>query len=82
MALQSDEIVERLDLVQFRGMNQAHEQIADSRPVQGPIEQRVLPMQDRLLEDSLANIMPTAGLCRAGGLRRACSKVRWVADTA
>ena len=64
MALQGDEVVERLDLVQFRGMNQAHEQIADPRTVQGPIEQRVLPMQDRLLEDSLTNVMPTAGLCR------------------
>ncbi|WP_300322170.1 hypothetical protein [Accumulibacter sp.] len=52
MALQGGEVVERLDLVQFRGMNQARQQIADPRTVQGPVEQRVLPMQDRLLEDT------------------------------
>jgi hypothetical protein len=68
--------------VQFRGMNQAHEQVADPRTIQGPIEQRVLPMQDRLLEGPFANIMPTAGLCRGGGFRRARSKVPLVADTA
>ena len=69
MALQGDEVVEWLDLVQFRGMNQAHEQIADPRTIQGPIEQRVLSMQDRLLEDSLTNVMPTPGLCRFAGQR-------------
>lgn len=30
VALQGDEVVERLALVQFRGMDQAHEQVADA----------------------------------------------------
>jgi hypothetical protein len=82
VALQGDEVVERLDLVQFGGMDQAHEEVTDPRPIQGPIEERVLPMQDRLLENPLADVMPPAGLCRAGGFRRVRSKVRLVPDTA
>jgi hypothetical protein len=65
VALQRDEVVEGLDLVQFGGMDQAHEQVADARPIQGAIEQRVLAMQDRLLQGAFADVMPTAGLCRA-----------------
>jgi hypothetical protein len=82
MTMHSLQIRERIDPGELPRMNQAHVDIADLGPPWGLVEQRILAMQDRQLESSLAKVMPTAGLCRAGGFRRARSKVRWVADTA
>ncbi len=45
-------------------MDQAHEQIADVSAVLGFVKESVLAMKDGFLQGSLANIMPTAGLCR------------------
>ena len=39
--------MERVDLVELAGMNEAHEQIPDVSPVFGPEEERVLAMQNR-----------------------------------
>jgi hypothetical protein len=44
MALQLDQVVERVDAAQLAGVDQAHEQITDLRPVQGAVEQGVLSM--------------------------------------
>jgi len=46
MALQLDQIVERVDSAQLAGMNQAHKQVTYLRPVQRPIEQCIFPMQN------------------------------------
>ena len=51
-------------MVQFGGMDQAHEDVADTGPIQGAVEERVFPVQDRLFENSFAKVMPTPGLCR------------------
>ena len=42
MALQLDQVVERVDAAQLAGVDQAHEQIADLGAVQRAIKQRVL----------------------------------------
>src|SRR5580698_5897654 len=48
--LQLIQIVERIGAVQLAGVNQAHEQIADTSPVASLVKQRVLAMQDGLLQ--------------------------------
>jgi hypothetical protein len=78
VALQRDEVVEGLDLVQFCGMDQAHGEVADPRSIQDAIEQPVLAMQDRPLQGAFADVMPTAGLCRGGGSRRAAARFLWL----
>jgi hypothetical protein len=50
-------------------VDQAHEQIADSGAVQRLIEERVLAVQNGLLQGALDDVMPTAGLCRVDGSR-------------
>jgi hypothetical protein len=57
MALELAQVVERVDLVQLGGVNQAHEQIADRSPVLSLVEERVLAVQDGLLEGALAEIV-------------------------
>jgi hypothetical protein len=42
------QVVERVDLVQFAGVDQAHEEIAHPRPVHRLIEERILGMQNSL----------------------------------
>ena len=64
--LQLCQIVERIGPVQLTGMDQAHEQIADSGAVQRLIEECVFSIQDGFLQRALDDVMPTAGLCRAG----------------
>ena len=39
MALQLDQVVEGVGSTQLAGVDQAHEQIADLRPVQGAVEE-------------------------------------------
>ena len=69
MPLQLGEIVERIGAVDLAGVDQAHEQIADSGAVQRLIEERVLAVQNGLLQGALDDVMPTAGLCRVDGSR-------------
>jgi len=61
MALQRDQVIKRRHLVQFRGMDQTHEQIADLGAVQGAIKQRIVAMQDGLLERPLADVVAQRG---------------------
>ena len=44
MALQLDQVVEGVRATQLAGVDQAHEQIAYVRPIQGAVEQGVLSM--------------------------------------
>ena len=44
VALQLDQVVEGVSSTQLAGVDQAHEQIADLRPIEGAIEQGVLSM--------------------------------------
>jgi hypothetical protein len=55
-------------------VDQGHIEVADIRAVQGPIEQRILPVEECQFEGALAEIMPTPGLCRVTGFpsRPAC----------
>ena len=62
--LQFDQIVEWIDTIQFTGVDEAHEQIAHLRAFQRLVEQRVLAIQNRLLQRTLHQVMPTPGLCR------------------
>src|ERR1039458_3479792 len=57
MALQLGEIVERIDVVEFAGVNQAHEQVSHLRPISVLVKQRVLAMQDRFLQCPLHQII-------------------------
>jgi hypothetical protein len=49
VTLQLDQIVEGVGSAQLAGVNQAHEQIADLRPVQGTVEEGILSMKNRAL---------------------------------
>jgi hypothetical protein len=44
VALQLDQVVEGVSSTQLAGVDQAHEQIADLRPMQGAVEERILSM--------------------------------------
>ena len=57
MPEQLRQVVERVDLVQFAGVDQAHEEIAHPRPVHRLIEERVLTVQDRFLQCPLDDIV-------------------------
>src|ERR1700733_13436553 len=61
MAEQLRHVVERIDFIQFAGMDQAHEEIAHPRPVRRLIEEGILPVKNRLLQCPLNDIMPRAG---------------------
>jgi hypothetical protein len=45
-------------------VDKAHKEVAHTRPVHRLIEERVLAMQNRLLQRSFGDIMPSPGLCR------------------
>ena len=49
MPLQLGQIIERIGSVQLAGVDQTHEQIADSGAVHRLVEERVLAVQNRLL---------------------------------
>src|SRR5271166_1008269 len=57
MPLQLGEVVEGVDAAQFASVNQAHEQVADTSPILGLVEQRVLAVQNRFLQGSFANVV-------------------------
>src|ERR1039457_7533232 len=46
MALESDEVFKRGDLVQLGGVDEAHENIADARAVEGAVKEGIFPMQE------------------------------------
>jgi hypothetical protein len=50
VALQLDQVVEGVGAAQLTGVNQTHEQVARLRPVQRPIEQGILPLQNGPLQ--------------------------------
>jgi hypothetical protein len=43
--------------MQFRGMDQAHEEVPDLGAVEAAIEQRILPVKDRLLQRPLTDVV-------------------------
>ncbi len=51
MTLQLRQIVERVDPGMIAGVDQAHIEVANLRSAQGLIEERVLAMSDRLLDE-------------------------------
>lgn len=57
MFLEFGEIVKRIDLVQFAGVDQAHKQISHVGPVLGFVEVGILAVQDRFLEGSFTHIV-------------------------
>ena len=80
--MQGDEIVERIRIVQFGRVNQTHEDVTDPGAVLGLVEVSVLPVQDRLLQGALTDIMPTPGLCRVGGARPAFKRANRISEVA
>jgi hypothetical protein len=82
MPEQLRQVIERVGLVQFAGMDQAHEQIAHPRPVRRLIEERVLAVQNRLLQSAFGDVMPPPGLCRVGRLLFIPSSVSLLMDAA
>jgi len=64
MPEQLRQVVERIDLIQFAGVDQAHEEVAHARSGHRFVEERILTMQDGFLQHSFGDVMPRAGLCR------------------
>ena len=62
MLLQGFEIFKWIDFAKITGMDQAHEQIADVRPMFGFIKQRIFAVKDRLFKRPLAQIIVQRGL--------------------
>jgi hypothetical protein len=65
--LQGDQILERRDAVEFGGVDEAHEHIADACAVQRLVEEGVLAMQDHLLQRALADVVVQRRLASAPG---------------
>src|SRR6516164_11322276 len=55
--LQLRQVVERVRLVQLARVDQAHEQIANLRPITGLVEQGILAVQDGLLQGKFAHVV-------------------------
>ena len=55
------QVVERVDLVQFAGVDQAHEEIAHPCTVHRFIEERILAMQNSLLQCSFDDVVVERG---------------------
>ncbi len=51
------QVVEGIDLVQFAGVDPAHEQIAQRRSVHRLVEERVLTVQNGLLQSAFRDIV-------------------------
>jgi hypothetical protein len=76
MSEQLRQVIERVSLVQFAGMYDAHEEIAHPRTVRRFIEECVLPVQNRLLQSAFGDVMPRTGLCRVGRIRPSITDCR------
>lgn len=70
--LQFGQVVERVGVAQLAGVNQTHEQVAHLRPVQRPIKQGVLPMQNRPLQRSFTKVVVQRG---AGLPQKQCQRL-------
>ena len=57
MPLQLGEVVEGIGSIQLAGVDQAHEQIADTGAVQRSVEERVLAVQNRFLQGTLDDVV-------------------------
>jgi hypothetical protein len=55
--LQLGQIVERIASVQLAGVDQAHEQVADTGAVQRSVEERVLAVQNCFLQGTLDDVV-------------------------
>ena len=49
--------MERVDVVEGAGVNEAHEQVTDVSPMFGLKEQRILPMKNGSFEDLLTEVV-------------------------
>ena len=65
-----DHVVEGIGPVGDAGLDDAHEDVPNLGSAGGSIVQAVLPVQDLGFEQTLGNVMPTAGLCRVAVLNR------------
>jgi hypothetical protein len=82
MPEQRSQIVERIDFIQFTGVDQAHEEIAYPRSVHRLVEERILAMQDSFLQHSFGDVMPIPGLCRVDGIHWFLHCLPMMADAA
>jgi hypothetical protein len=57
MTLQLGQVVEGVGVAQLTSVNQAHEQITHVCPIQRPIEQGILPVENSSLQCALDNII-------------------------
>ena len=57
MVLQGHEIIERVDLVELAGVDQAHVDVAHPGTHQGFIGERVFPVEDGRLEPPLQDVV-------------------------
>ncbi len=57
MPLQRREVVERIGSIQFAGVDQTHEQIADSGAVRRLVKERILPVQNGFLKRTLDDVV-------------------------
>ena len=57
MALQFDQVFERVGAAQLAGMDEAHEQVADLCAIQGAVVESVLAMQNRSLQGSFYDVI-------------------------
>ena len=64
MPEQLRQVIEWVGLVQFAGVDQAHEQIPGFGAVQGAIEQSILAVQHGAFERAFTDVMPPPGLWR------------------
>ena len=80
--LECDEVTEGIGPGELAGVNEAHEEIADVGAMLGAKEETVCAVEDGPLERPLADMMPTAGLCRVGYCGEHVSRFRVVGDAA
>ena len=63
MPEQLRQVAERIDPVQFAGMDQAHEEIARPRPVHRLIEERISAIQNSFLQRTFADVVIERRAC-------------------
>ena len=80
--LQLRQVVERVDLIQLTGVDQAHEQVADAGPVLRLVKQSIFAMQDGLLQCPLAHIVIQRGAGLTHEQRQRLPVPKHVADGA
>ena len=60
------QVIEGIDTIQLASVNQTHEHITDLSSSECLEAQGILSVKDGHFQSSLAEIMPTRGLCRVG----------------